>query len=100
MPVVSSDIYVYIRSETSLFKGVCWSTDATFKTANKATVTSTTKTRARLLKGGLLTVINEHNEIIAWVRILVTLFTLLTHLIAVNDSVSAKRKQTLSLKSC
>ncbi|KAK7050400.1 hypothetical protein R3P38DRAFT_3173760 [Favolaschia claudopus] len=60
------------RSEESteylknLNPGICLSTDNTFKVAGKATVVDTTKTRTKLMKGGILSIINELNEIIAW----------------------------------
>lgn len=47
--------------------GQCLSLDATFKSAAKATVAERGKPRTKLLQGGILSVINERNEILAWV---------------------------------
>jgi hypothetical protein len=46
---------------------ICGSLDNTFKAANKATLTSKDGQKAREIKGRILTVLNESNEIIAWV---------------------------------
>ena len=43
------------------------SLDNTFKSAGKAVVVDKAKNRVRLLKGGVLSVINEKSEILAWV---------------------------------
>jgi hypothetical protein len=50
--------------------GECISLDNTFKAAKKAVVLEKTKARTKLLKGGILSVLNEKNEIIGWVRTL------------------------------
>ena len=47
--------------------GECLSLDNTFKSAAKATVIDKSKGRTKLLKGGVLNVLNERNEIISWV---------------------------------
>lgn len=44
------------------------SLDNTFKSAGKAVVVDKDKNRVKLLKGGVLSVINEKSEILAWVR--------------------------------
>lgn len=54
-PVLTSDL------------GICLSLDNTFKIANKATVVDKNGTHVKLMKGGILSVINEMNEIVAWV---------------------------------
>lgn len=46
---------------------VCAVLDNTFKIAAKATVVSKDGTHTKLLKGGILSVINEASEIISWV---------------------------------
>lgn len=46
--------------------------DNTFKVMKKATVVEKDKTHTKIMKGGVLSVINERNEIIAWVRTLMT----------------------------
>ena len=46
---------------------ICGSLDSTFKISNKATVSDKDCQRAKYLKGGVLSVINEESEIIAWV---------------------------------
>ena len=50
-----------------LVEGECLSLDNTFKSAAKATVVDKSKGRTKLLKGGVLSVLNEKNEIISWV---------------------------------
>lgn len=44
------------------------SLDNTFKSAGKAVVVDKDRNRVKLLKGGVLSVINEKSEILAWVR--------------------------------
>jgi hypothetical protein len=46
------------------------SLDNTFKAAKKAVVLEKMKARTKLLKGGILSVLNEKNEIIGWVHTL------------------------------
>lgn len=41
--------------------------DHTFKAANKAIVVTPDKKRVKVMKGGLLNVLNEHSEILTWV---------------------------------
>lgn len=41
--------------------------DHTFKAANKAIVVTPDKKRVKVMKGGLLNVLNEESEILAWV---------------------------------
>ncbi|KAJ7130666.1 hypothetical protein C8R46DRAFT_1236100 [Mycena filopes] len=53
----------YLRS---LPPGICLGADNTFKAAGKATVVNAAKTRTKLMKGGILSVLNEVNEIVAW----------------------------------
>ena len=45
------------------------SLDHTFKVANKATIVTPEKDRVKVMKGGLLNVINEESEVIAWVSL-------------------------------
>ncbi|KAJ6533328.1 hypothetical protein DFH09DRAFT_1406865 [Mycena vulgaris] len=45
---------------------ICLGADNTFKAAAKATVVDASKTRTKLMKGGILSVLNELNEIVAW----------------------------------
>ncbi|KAJ7124769.1 hypothetical protein C8R43DRAFT_1135450 [Mycena crocata] len=52
----------YLRTLTA----ICLNLDNTFKAAAKATVIDDSKTRAKLMKGGILSVLNEVNLIIAW----------------------------------
>lgn len=49
------------------YEGISLSLDNTFKVAAKASVIDENGKRLNLLKGGVLSVINESNEIIAWV---------------------------------
>jgi hypothetical protein len=46
---------------------MCGSLDNTFKAANKATLTDRDRQKSRELKGGILSVLNEDNQIISWV---------------------------------
>ncbi|KAK6992885.1 hypothetical protein R3P38DRAFT_3224861 [Favolaschia claudopus] len=45
---------------------ICMNLDNTFKAAKKATVANSSKARTQLMNGGILSVLNEQNEIIAW----------------------------------
>ena len=58
--VVEDTVQVYILHNSG-------SLDSTFKISNKATVSDKDCQRAKYLKGGVLSVINEESEIIAWV---------------------------------
>jgi hypothetical protein len=58
---------VDIIHDSPLPSAICISLDNTFKITAKATVVDKNGTHTRLLKGGILSVINEANEIIAWV---------------------------------
>jgi hypothetical protein len=42
--------------------------DNTFKVANKATVIDPSKARTKFMKGGILSILNETNGVISWVR--------------------------------
>lgn len=55
-------------ADSDSHEGECISLDNTFKAAKKAVVLEKTKARTKLLKGGILSVLNEKNEIIGWVR--------------------------------
>ena len=52
---------------TEYIVGIILSLDNTFKSAGKAVVIDKNWTRRKLMKGGILSVINELNEIVAWV---------------------------------
>ncbi|KAI0066538.1 hypothetical protein BV25DRAFT_1912599 [Artomyces pyxidatus] len=52
----------YMRTLT----GICISLDNTFKVVKKATVADKHHHHDKLMKGGILSVINERNEIISW----------------------------------
>ncbi|KAJ7036211.1 hypothetical protein C8F04DRAFT_954038 [Mycena alexandri] len=45
---------------------ICLGADNTFKVAGKATVVDASKTRTKLMKGGVASIINDSNEIISW----------------------------------
>ena len=49
-------------------EGRCISGDATFKIGGKSTLSDSKGKRSNVMKGGINSLINEHNEIIAWVR--------------------------------
>ncbi|KAG2114786.1 uncharacterized protein F5147DRAFT_769513 [Suillus discolor] len=53
---------LYLKS----LSAICSSLDNTFKASNKATLTNKDGQKTREIKGGILTVLNESNEIIAW----------------------------------
>ena len=48
---------------------VTLSLDNTFKISNKLTVKDRDKTYTKLLKGGVLSVLNQKNDIVAWVGV-------------------------------
>lgn len=50
-----------------LCAGVSISFDNTFRAATKATVTSREKKKLRVLKGGIISLMNENGEIVGWV---------------------------------
>ncbi|KAK7062280.1 hypothetical protein R3P38DRAFT_3167271 [Favolaschia claudopus] len=52
----------YLRT----LSAICMNLDNTFKAAKKATVADSSKARTHLMNGGILSVLNERNEIIAW----------------------------------
>lgn len=52
----------YLKS----LSAICASLDNTFKAANKATLTNKDGQKMKEIKGGILTVLNEGNEIISW----------------------------------
>ncbi|KAG0692104.1 hypothetical protein DFH29DRAFT_883083, partial [Suillus ampliporus] len=52
----------YLRS----LSAICGSLDNTFKTASKATMTNKDGKKMNELKGGLLSVLNEDNQIMSW----------------------------------
>ncbi|KAJ6460701.1 hypothetical protein C8R47DRAFT_1226202 [Mycena vitilis] len=52
----------YLRTLTA----ICLNLDNTFKAANKATVVDDSKAHTRVMKGGILSVLNELNQIISW----------------------------------
>ena len=47
--------------------GICISLDNTLKVAVKATIVDTNRSHLKLMKGGILGVINEQSLILAWV---------------------------------
>lgn len=44
------------------------SVDNTFRAAGKATIVDKQKKRTKVMKGGILSALNENNEIVSWVR--------------------------------
>jgi hypothetical protein len=46
----------------------CLSLDHTYRAAAKATVTDSSGSATKLMKGGMASVLNEKSDIIAWVR--------------------------------
>ncbi|KAK6984837.1 hypothetical protein R3P38DRAFT_2575379, partial [Favolaschia claudopus] len=52
----------YLRT----LKAICINLDTTFKATKKATVVDSTNERSNLMKGGILSVLNEVNQIISW----------------------------------
>lgn len=57
----------FLLLSPSSLTGVTIALDATFRTAYKATSVENSKTRTKTYKGGIETVLNEENLIIAWV---------------------------------
>jgi len=55
---------MHSRFSFTCIAGLCLSTDNTFKVAGKAMVVDTLKARTKIMKGGILSFINEFNEII------------------------------------
>lgn len=53
---------------TQFFSAICMNLDNTYKAASKATVIDESKARTKLMKGGILSVLNEMNLIISWVK--------------------------------
>ncbi|KAG1774617.1 hypothetical protein EV702DRAFT_1047571 [Suillus placidus] len=53
----------YLRT----LSGVSISFDNTFRAATKATVTSREKKKSRVLKGGIISLMNENSEIVGWI---------------------------------
>ncbi|KAG2039032.1 hypothetical protein BDR03DRAFT_981073 [Suillus americanus] len=51
---------------------ICSSLDNMFKAASKATLTDKDRQKSRELKGGILSVLNEDNQIISWPKMMVT----------------------------
>ena len=47
--------------------GECLSLDNTFQSAGKASVVDAKRARTKIMKGGLLSSLNEWNEIVCWV---------------------------------
>jgi hypothetical protein len=56
-----------MKTNTDTLQGKCISLDNTFHTAGKASVVDKQKTRSKIMKGGLLTAINEISETLSWV---------------------------------
>ena len=48
---------------------ICGLLNSTFKISNKATVMDKDSQQLKYLKGGILSILNEKNEIIAWVSV-------------------------------
>lgn len=63
----------------TVIAAICGSFDSTFKITNKATVTDEDCQRSRYLKGGVLSVLNEENQIITWVWSAISLYYVDVH---------------------
>ncbi|KAJ7037697.1 hypothetical protein C8F04DRAFT_1328715 [Mycena alexandri] len=70
-----TDIYLEFCHQTRIeecsrylrtLKAICLNLDHTFAAANKATVVDDSKAHVKLMRGGVLSVLNECNEIISW----------------------------------
>lgn len=66
--MVSNRYLSLLLMTTCGFSGRCLSADATFKLAKKACIVDTDHTFNSLLKGGLLSAINEDQEIVTFMR--------------------------------
>ena len=60
--------YLFISFNSLLLPalGRCVSGDGTFKTARKGTISDSKGKRSKVLKGGIMTFLNEISEIISW----------------------------------
>jgi hypothetical protein len=68
LPVSSQVLFSTTAAEAYVTtEGKCLSLDNTFRSASKASVVDTKKARTNIMKGGLLSGINELNEIVCWV---------------------------------
>ena len=56
-----------MKTNTDALQGKCISLDNTFQAAGKASVVDKQKTRSKVMKGGILTAINEISETLSWV---------------------------------
>lgn len=56
--------------------------DNTFKAASKATVVDDSKARTKLMKGGILSILNESNDIITWVTEIISI----SHRMSAHDN--------------
>ncbi|KAJ7753100.1 hypothetical protein DFH07DRAFT_744643, partial [Mycena maculata] len=56
----------FLRTPAHFLITICMILDNTFKAADKATVVDNFKARVKLMKGGILSVLNELNLIISW----------------------------------
>ncbi|KAJ7607603.1 hypothetical protein DFH06DRAFT_1486459 [Mycena polygramma] len=70
-----TDIFLQFSNRTRLeecskylrtLSAICMNLDNTYKAANKATVIDSSNMRTKAMKGGILSVLNEMNEIISW----------------------------------
>jgi len=65
-------VYQSLNHNTGAYQlsAISLSLDNTFKSAGKAMVVDKNKNHTKLLKGGILSTINQRSEILAWVCIL------------------------------
>ena len=80
-------IWVYLGRTLSL--------DHTFKVANKATIVTPERDHIKVMKGGLLNIINEESEVICWVRAPSKSITETVDLPNFSDSVNPSHRQRL-----
>ncbi|KAJ7157998.1 hypothetical protein C8R43DRAFT_1180381 [Mycena crocata] len=70
-----SDVFLLFSNRTRIaestkylqtLSAVCMNLDNTYKVAKKATVVDESRARTKLMKGGILSILNENNIIISW----------------------------------
>ncbi|KAG2033048.1 hypothetical protein BDR03DRAFT_985296 [Suillus americanus] len=63
---VITEVFVDFTVRTRQKETICGSLDNTFKAASKAMLTNKDRQKSRELKGGILSVLNEDNQIMSW----------------------------------
>ncbi|KAG2059578.1 hypothetical protein BDR06DRAFT_1003175 [Suillus hirtellus] len=92
------------QNESALYlkslSAICGSLDNTFKASNKATLTNKDGQKTREIKGRILTVLNESNEIIAWTRVNAEITELLRGLKRRHDVLNLPQPKMMVADNC